>query len=74
MERRACERLSAPPKPLPALQRVPVADEAPQGLSLDELGLAAMPTRVDGSVVDWAAGIRGAWDISEAVRLPAHVY
>lgn len=46
---------------------MPVADEALQGLALDELGLAPMPTRADGSVVDWAAGIRGAWDISEAV-------
>ena len=50
---------------------MPVADAAPQGLALDELALAPMPTRTDGSVVDWAAGIRGAWDISEAVRFPA---
>jgi hypothetical protein len=28
-----------------------------------------MPARADGSAVDWAAGIRGAWDISEAGAL-----
>ena len=28
---RACERLPAPPKPLPAPQRVPVAAHAPEG-------------------------------------------
>ena len=28
-----------------------------------------MPARADGSVVDWAASIRGAWDISEAGAL-----
>ena len=28
-----------------------------------------MPARADGSAVDWTAGIRGAWDISEAGAL-----
>ncbi|KAK9843470.1 hypothetical protein WJX81_004296 [Elliptochloris bilobata] len=66
---RACDRLPAPPKPLPVPLRVPVAASAPEGLSLDELGLAPMPLRADGTAVDWAAGIRGAWDISEAGAL-----
>ncbi len=28
-----------------------------------------MPVRADGTVVDWAASIRAAWDISEAGAL-----
>ncbi|CAG5958100.1 unnamed protein product [Menidia menidia] len=37
----------------------------PQGASLESLGLARMPRRKDGTIVDWAANIRKSWDFSE---------
>ncbi|XP_015239459.1 PREDICTED: deoxyribodipyrimidine photo-lyase-like isoform X2 [Cyprinodon variegatus] len=37
----------------------------PQGVPLDALGLARMPRRKDGTIVDWAANIRKSWDFSE---------
>ncbi|KAG9336928.1 hypothetical protein JZ751_030041 [Albula glossodonta] len=37
----------------------------PQGCALSQLGLARMPRRKDGTVVDWAANIRSSWDFSE---------
>ncbi|XP_074532963.1 deoxyribodipyrimidine photo-lyase [Halichoeres trimaculatus] len=48
-----------PPGSLPA----PV--HRPQGVPLDELELARMPRRKDGTTIDWAANIRKSWDFSE---------
>lgn len=40
-------------------------------MALEDLGLAAMPRRKDGSVVDWGAPILAAWRPSEAAALSA---
>ncbi|KAM4733955.1 deoxyribodipyrimidine photo-lyase isoform 1-T1 [Anableps anableps] len=37
----------------------------PQGVLLDALGLARMPRRKDGTIIDWASNIRKSWDFSE---------
>ncbi|XP_043980279.1 deoxyribodipyrimidine photo-lyase [Gambusia affinis] len=37
----------------------------PQGVPLDMLGLARMPRRKDGTIIDWAENIRKSWDFSE---------
>ena len=67
--RRACKRLPKLRKPLPAPAALPVAEDAAAGraggLQLQELGLAAMPVRRDGTVVDWGSGIMAAWRPSE---------
>ncbi|XP_030646307.1 uncharacterized protein LOC115826567 [Chanos chanos] len=51
--------------PLDAPGALPVPSVWPQGCPLTALGLARMPRRKDGTVVDWAANIREAWDFSE---------
>ena len=38
---------------------------------LESLGLARMPVRVDGTVIDWGASVRAAWRNSEADALAA---
>lgn len=67
--RRACKRLPKLKKPLPTPAILPVAKatvaEKAGGLKLEQLGLAAMPLRKDGSVVDWGAQVVGAWRTSE---------
>ncbi|XP_028306298.1 uncharacterized protein LOC114465469 [Gouania willdenowi] len=51
--------------PLDPPASLPTPSSWPQGVPLDTLGLARMPRRKDGSVIDWAANIRTSWDFSE---------
>ncbi|CAL8296674.1 unnamed protein product [Boreogadus saida] len=44
---------------------MPTPSQWPPGVPLDALGLARMPRRKDGTVIDWAANIRASWDFSE---------
>lgn len=72
--RRACERLPPLPKPLATPERLPVADAPPvidgePALALADLRMVELPVRRDGTVVDWAAPILAAWDISEGAAL-----
>ena len=71
---RACDRLPALPKPLPTPEKLPVAGTPPAVagepvLALADLRMVELPVRADGTVVDWAAPILAAWDISEAAAL-----
>lgn len=78
--RRACQRLPKLKQPLPPPEALPVAPSpleaaeahrAAGSLRLGDLGLAAMPRRRDGSVVDWGASILVAWRPSEEDALAA---
>ncbi|XP_053742858.1 deoxyribodipyrimidine photo-lyase isoform X1 [Synchiropus splendidus] len=51
--------------PLDAPESVPTSKHWPQGVSLEQLKLARMPRRKDGTTIDWAANIRKSWDFSE---------
>ncbi|XP_068115684.1 deoxyribodipyrimidine photo-lyase-like [Hyperolius riggenbachi] len=51
--------------PLDAPRSLPLPSCWPDSLELNRLGLAKMPRRKDGTVVDWAATIRKSWDFSE---------
>ncbi|XP_059191104.1 deoxyribodipyrimidine photo-lyase [Centropristis striata] len=51
--------------PLDRPASLPTPAHWPQGVSLDSLGLARMPRRRDGTVIDWATNIRKSWDFSE---------
>ncbi|XP_071356744.1 deoxyribodipyrimidine photo-lyase isoform X2 [Trachinotus anak] len=51
--------------PLDPPASLPTPAHWPQGVSLDTLGLARMPRRKDGTLIDWAANIRKSWDFSE---------
>lgn len=51
--------------PLDPPGSLPRPSHWPQGLPLDELELAKMPRRKDGTIIDWAANIRKSWDFSE---------
>nr|KAG5707978.1 hypothetical protein BaRGS_025116 [Batillaria attramentaria] len=44
---------------------LPASGSMPQSQALDELGLSRLPRRRDGTVIDWAKGIRESWDFSE---------
>ena len=72
---RACRRLPKLRKPLPAPETLPVAQLPPataaRGEALEQLGLAAMPRRQDGSVIDWGTGVMSAWKASERDALSA---
>lgn len=72
---RACRRLPKLRKPLPAPEALPVAESPPaaaaSGEALKHLGLAAMPRRRDGSVIDWGTGVMSAWQPSERDALAA---
>ncbi|XP_072241817.1 deoxyribodipyrimidine photo-lyase [Leuresthes tenuis] len=60
--------------PLEPPVSLPTPAHWPQGVPLDTLGLARMPRRKDGTIIDWAANIRNSWDFSEDgahVRLDA---
>uniref|UniRef100_W5M8X3 Si:ch1073-390k14.1 n=1 Tax=Lepisosteus oculatus TaxID=7918 RepID=W5M8X3_LEPOC len=50
---------------LQAPATLPVPSQWPQSGPLDQLDLAKMPRRKDGTTVDWAATIRSSWDFSE---------
>ena len=66
----ACHMRTVPhPLPPPSAFRLPRAQVALQGCSLDKLGLARMPIRGDGSVKDWASPILSSWQISESAAL-----
>ncbi|XP_068168215.1 deoxyribodipyrimidine photo-lyase [Antennarius striatus] len=56
---------SATGVPLDAPSCLPRPSHQPQGVCLDTLGLARMPCRKDGTLIDWAANIRKSWDFSE---------
>lgn len=43
--------------------------QACRGVPLDALGLVRLPVRGDGTLVDWAEGIRGAWEFGEEAAL-----
>ena len=73
---RACRQSSAgaplpEPSPESASALFMPADAPPPAGSvpLEFLALARMPTRVDGTIVDWGASIRAAWRNSEAQAL-----
>ncbi|XP_061578642.1 deoxyribodipyrimidine photo-lyase [Cololabis saira] len=51
--------------PLEAPASLPTPANWPQGVPLDTLGLARMPRRKDGTVINWAANIHKSWDFSE---------
>ncbi|RVE71891.1 hypothetical protein OJAV_G00056560 [Oryzias javanicus] len=51
--------------PLDPPQTLPTPACWPQGVPLEALGLARMPRRKDGKIIDWAANIRKSWDFSE---------
>ncbi|XP_056138471.1 deoxyribodipyrimidine photo-lyase [Lampris incognitus] len=51
--------------PLDPPVSLPTPSHWPQGVPLEMLGLARMPRRKDGTVIDWAANIRSSWDFSE---------
>uniref|UniRef100_A0A8C5MZZ1 Photolyase/cryptochrome alpha/beta domain-containing protein n=1 Tax=Leptobrachium leishanense TaxID=445787 RepID=A0A8C5MZZ1_9ANUR len=51
--------------PLEAPTSLPLPSCWPSALEIGQLNLARMPRRKDGTVVDWAATIRGTWDFSE---------
>ncbi|XP_041964697.1 deoxyribodipyrimidine photo-lyase [Alosa sapidissima] len=51
--------------PLDAPPTVPVPSTWPTGCPLEQLGLARMPRRKDGTTVDWAVNIRRDWDFTE---------
>ncbi|XP_062317697.1 deoxyribodipyrimidine photo-lyase [Osmerus eperlanus] len=63
--------------PLDPPSSLPSPSLWPQGCPLDKLGLARMPHRKDGTMIDWAANIRTSWDFSEAgaqARLEAFLH
>ena len=74
---RACARQAAPspPRPAPAPSActgrfLPLDARAPAAcVPLSALNLARMPSRADGTMVDWSVGIRSAWRCSEAAAL-----
>lgn len=70
---RACQSLGPPPSCLPAPTAATASAPAswPTTLALDELTLASMPRRKDGSVVDWGVGIRARWTAGEEAALEA---
>eukprot|EP00976_Prorocentrum_cordatum_P109977 1195113-Prorocentrum_minimum.AAC.2 len=71
----ACRRLPPVAEPLPLALPSPPSPEvnlACKGVPLDMLGLSSMPRRSDGSVVDWAEGIRGSWQFGEDAAM--HVF
>ncbi|XP_035497736.1 deoxyribodipyrimidine photo-lyase [Scophthalmus maximus] len=51
--------------PLEPPGSLPTPAHWPQGVCLDNLELARMPRRKDGTMVDWAFNIRKSWDFSE---------
>ncbi|XP_044211749.1 deoxyribodipyrimidine photo-lyase [Thunnus albacares] len=51
--------------PLDPPVSLPTPAHWPLGVSLETLGLARMPRRKDGTMIDWAANIRKSWDFSE---------
>ncbi|XP_013858918.1 deoxyribodipyrimidine photo-lyase isoform X2 [Austrofundulus limnaeus] len=74
-----CRQNSGSPMgaPLDAPATLPTPARWPQGVPLESLDLARMPRRKDGTIVDWAANIRQAWDFSEAgahARLDAFLH
>jgi len=56
---------SAGNAPLPPPTHLINPQKWPMSHSLESLGLAKMPKRKDGTVIDWAAPIRSSWDFSE---------
>ncbi|KAJ8302712.1 hypothetical protein KUTeg_019108 [Tegillarca granosa] len=62
-----CRQSSTKPigHPLDSPPFLPKIDNIPSSMVLDELKLAKMPVRKDGTVIDWAAPIRKSWDFSE---------
>lgn len=51
--------------PLDPPVSLPSPTHWPQGVPLDTLGLAWMPRRKDGTIINWAANIQKSWDFSE---------
>ena len=66
-----CRDCPEPPPPLPPPHRLAPPTRWPDALPLWALGLARMPVRRDGTVVDWASGIRQFWAAGEASALEA---
>ena len=64
-----CQDLPEPPPPLPPPTRLRPPLHWPSSLPLSALGLAKMPMRADGTVVDWAGGMRRFWQAGEAGAL-----
>lgn len=70
---RACVALGPWPKPVPTPTKLPVAAAYPGplcgGRTLTELGLYKPVERADGSLNDWAEGIRKSWRFDEQAAL-----
>lgn len=61
-----CRDCPEPPPPVPAPTRLRTPRVWPSSLPLSALGLARMPRRADGQLIDWARGIRSFWAAGEA--------
>ncbi|EOD31738.1 Deoxyribodipyrimidine photolyase/cryptochrome, partial [Emiliania huxleyi CCMP1516] len=61
----AVATLPPPPPPLPPPRRLKPPAAWPHSLPLSELGYGRLPVRPDGTVEDWAAGIRRSWAVGE---------
>ena len=72
---RACEKLPKLPTPSPPPAKLPVANadmaERCGDVAREALGLARMPVRADGTVVDWGSPLMTAWRCSEAAAIQA---
>lgn len=68
---RACEKTGSPPKYQPAPSHASGPEIWPDSTALEDLGLARMPVRADGSVIDWGAGIRARWCAGEEAAIRA---
>ena len=62
----ACHDCPEPPPPQASPSHLTPPGRWPNSLALSALGLAIMPRRRDGTVVDWAKGIRTFWAAGEA--------
>ena len=68
---KTCQKTGEPPRCRAAPARVGAPGAWPASQGLEELSVGRMPTRADGSVVDWGKGIRDAWPVGEAAAMDA---
>jgi len=64
-KRNEASSTSAGVAPLPPPSRLVAPRKWPKSARLEELDLAKMPRRRDGTIIDWAAPIRASWNFSE---------
>ena len=70
---RACCKLGMPDRPKPAPRQLRLPVKWPRSDGLVALKLADLPRRRNGSVIDWAKGIREQWRFGEDGALAAFV-